>query len=235
MNTLPKPKLRRKRLGEQLTAQLRQHILQKGLKPGDSLLTEQEMMAEFGVSRTVVREATKTLDFLGIIEAVPSRGMVLDEFNFDRVNEYFGFHFAMSDYPCEQLFEARMVVETGALYYTMRAIANQPGLYDELHRLAAAAPDNEASDAWLEYDVAFHRRLVEASGIAPLASFSDLLQAFFSQSRAALRVSRDVKNSHVGIVEALRSGDLVTATDLLRSHTYWQQDTKTINRILNRK
>ena len=209
-------------MGEQLTAQLRQHILKRGLKPGDALLTEQEMMAEFGVSRTVVREATKTLDFLGIIEAVPSRGMVLDEFDFDRVSEYFGFHFAMSGYPKEQLYEARMVLETGALYYTMRAIRNNPALYDELHRLAEAAPESDKAEAWLEYDFAFHRRLIDASGIASLASFSDLLQAFFHESRNALSVSRDVKNAHVGIVDALRAGDLGRATDLLRNHTHWQ-------------
>lgn len=42
LNVVPKSKLRRKRLSEQLTAQLRKHIIQKGLKPGDPLSTEQE-------------------------------------------------------------------------------------------------------------------------------------------------------------------------------------------------
>ena len=61
-----------------------------------------------------------------------------------------------------------------------------PALYGELRSLAEAAPDSDLADAWIEYDIAFHRRLVEASGIAPLASFSDLLQAFFQESRSAL-------------------------------------------------
>jgi GntR family transcriptional regulator, transcriptional repressor for pyruvate dehydrogenase complex len=224
MNAVLKPKLRRQRLSEQLTAQLRKHIVQKGLKPGDPLLTEQEMMEKFGVSRSVVREATKALDFLGIIEAVPSRGMVLDNFDFDRVSEYFGFHFAVSGYPREQLYEARMVLETGALYYTMRAMKRNPALYGELHSLAEAAPDGDLPDAWIEYDIVFHRRLVEASGIAPLASFSDLLQAFFQESRSALVVSPDVRDMHIHIVEALHMEELDVATDLLRSHTHWQDE-----------
>lgn len=227
MSAVSKPKLRRRRLSEQLTAQLRQHILQKGLKPGDPLLTEQEMMAEFGVSRSVVREATKALDFLGIIDAVPSRGMVLDSFDFDRVSEYFGFHFAMSGYPMEQLFMARMVMETGALYYTMEAMKRNVSLYGDLRQLAEAAPETEDADAWIEYDMAFHRRLVEASGIAPLASFSDLLQAFFQQSRTVLKVSRDVRDAHLKIVETLRMGKLDTATNLLRSHTHWRNEQAT--------
>jgi GntR family transcriptional regulator, transcriptional repressor for pyruvate dehydrogenase complex len=226
MNATRRPKLRRKRLSEELTTQLRQHIVQKGLKPGDPLLTEHEMMEQFGVSRSVVREATKALDFLGIIDAVPSRGMVLDDFNFDRVSEYFGFHFALSDYPRDELFKARMVLETGALFYSMEAIRRNPDLYDELRRLAEAAPDTDQADAWLEYDLAFHRRLVEASGIAPLASFSDLLQVFFHESRTALGVSRDVKQSHMQIIEALRAGKLDAATELLRSHTHWRDEHK---------
>lgn len=224
MPVAPKPKLRRKRLSEQLTAQLRKHIIDKGLKPGDPLLTEQEMMERFGVSRSVVREATKALDFLGIIDAVPSRGMVLDDFDFERVSEYFGFHFALSDYPREQLFQARMVIETGSLFYTIAAVRRNPALCDTLHALAEAAPETDRVDAWIEYDIAFHRGLVEASGIAPLTSFSDLLRAFFQESRTLLGVSRDVKDMHLRIVEALRHGHLDAATELLRGHTRWQDD-----------
>jgi len=222
MNVVPKPKLRRKRLSEQLTAQLRTHIIQKGLKPGDPLWTEQEMMEEFGVSRSVVREATKALDFLGIIEAVPSRGMVLDSFNFDRVSEYFGFHFALSNYPWIQLFQARMVIETGALFYTMQAMKRNPALYGQLLASAQAAPENDDIAQWTAYDIAFHRGLVESSGIAPLASFSDLLQAFFRESRPFLGLSTESKDFHVQIIEALRAEKLDVAADIMRNHTRWQ-------------
>jgi DNA-binding FadR family transcriptional regulator len=125
-------RLRRQRLSDQLTTQLRKLILDEGLKPGDPLLTEQEMIDRFGVSRSVVREATKALDFLGIIDAVPRRGTFLGEFDFARVAEYFGFHFALSDYPPEKLLKTRTVIETGVLYYTMEAIRTDPAKYQEL-------------------------------------------------------------------------------------------------------
>src|SRR3990172_12621646 len=121
MSVVPKHKIRRKRLSEELTARLRKYIIDHDLKPGDSLLTEREMVERFGVSHTVVREATKALDFLGIIDAAPRRGMVLDEFDFDRVSDYFGFHFAMSDYPRDKLLKSRAVIETGALTYALEA------------------------------------------------------------------------------------------------------------------
>jgi GntR family transcriptional regulator, transcriptional repressor for pyruvate dehydrogenase complex len=213
-------KLRRRRLSEELTSQLRKHITEKGLKPGDSLLTEQEMMTQFGVSRSVVREATKALDFMGIIDAVPSRGMILDEFDFDRVSEYFGFHFALSNYPREQLLRARVVIETGSLFYVMEAMKKDPAAYDTLREVARSGPDAKHSTEKerIEYDIAFHRALVEASGIAPLASFCDLLQAFFQTVRGVMHGNPNFKNQHIEILDALRLEKLGTAIDLLRSH-----------------
>jgi GntR family transcriptional regulator, transcriptional repressor for pyruvate dehydrogenase complex len=221
MHAIPPPaKLRRRRLSEELTSQLRKHIVEHGLKPGDALLTEQEMMERFGVSRSVVREATKALDFLGIIDAVPSRGMVLDQFDFDRVSEYFGFHFALSDYPKEQLLRARVVIETGSLYYVMQAMQSDPDVYAKLRAIGEAGPDpaNSTEEERIDYDIAFHRALVEASGIAPLASFCDLLQAFFQKFRGIEYNNPAFGNQHLEIVEALRAEKLDTAIDVLRTH-----------------
>ena len=220
MSPGPLAKIHRRRLSEELTAQLREHITDKGLKPGDSLLTEQEMMAHFGVSRSVVREATKALDFLGIIDAVPSRGMILDEFDFDRASEYFGFHFALSNYPKEQLLRVRVVIETGSLFYVAEAMKKDPGVYAALRRCAEEGPaaDKSADEPWIDYDIAFHRALVGASGIAPLASFCDLLEAFFQKIRGTMPSNPRVTDMHVEIVEALRMEKLATAIDLLRSH-----------------
>ena len=210
MKAVPRAKLRRKRLSEELTAQLRKHIIEKGLKPGDPLLTEQEMMEEFGVSRSVVREATKALDFLGIISAVPSRGMVLDDFDFKCVSEYFGFHFALSDYPKRHLLKARLVIETGSLFYVMEEMKKNPALYSSLKELAEQGPvtDDSSREEWIEHDIAFHRALVDASGIAPLASFCDLLQAFFHKFRGDLQGLPGGKPAHIEIVECLRTGTI---------------------------
>jgi GntR family transcriptional regulator, transcriptional repressor for pyruvate dehydrogenase complex len=219
MVAAPQHKIRRKRLSEELTAQLRKYIIDHDLKPGDPLLTEREMVERFGVSHTVVREATKALDFLGIIDASPRRGMVLDKFSFERVSEYFGFHFALSAYPKEILLKSRTAIETGALPYTMEAMKKDPVLFRQLRELAEAAPDvDQVDDRWIEYDIAFHRGLVEASGLAPLASICDLLQAFFHKFREDMGDVRKGRKHHCQIVEALQAGRLEAATKVLRNH-----------------
>jgi len=212
-------KIRRKRLSEELTAQLRKYIIDNGLKPGDPLPTENEMVERFGVSHTVVREATKALDFLGIIDAAPRRGMIVDEFSFERVSEYFGFHFALCDYPKDELLGSRAVIEIGTLPYTMRAMKKDPALYPRLRDLAKSGPDViRADDRWIAYDIAYHRALVEASGLKPLAAMCDLLQAFFHKFREYMTDVSGGKEAHCQIVEALHNGDADTAVGILRYH-----------------
>jgi GntR family transcriptional regulator, transcriptional repressor for pyruvate dehydrogenase complex len=219
MTASPQHKIRRKRLSEELTAQLRKYIIDHGLKPGDPLPTENEMVERFGVSHTVVREATKALDFLGIIDAAPRRGMIVDEFNFQRVSEYFGFHFALCDYPKDELLGSRAAIEFGVLPYTMKALRKDPALYGRLMDLAQSAPETgRADDRWIAYDIAFHRALVEASGLRPLAAICDLLQAFFHKFREYMTDVSSGKQSHCQIVDALHDGNLDSAVSMLRLH-----------------
>ena len=216
-------RLRRQRLSDQLTSQLRRLIIDRGLKPGDPLLTEQEMIERFGVSRSVVREATKALDFLGIIDAVPRRGTFLAEFNFNRVADYFGFHFALSDYPREKLLKTRVVIETGVLYYAMQAMRKDPTLYSRLMELAEQGNPSDTLEQWIESDIAFHRALVEAGDIAPLLAFADLLQIFFHRFHQELSEGNFEagRKGHRQIVEALHQGKLEEAINALRLHLSW--------------
>jgi GntR family transcriptional repressor for pyruvate dehydrogenase complex len=222
MEAGPKLKIRRKRLSEELTVQLRKYIIDQGLKPGDPLLTEDEMVEKFGVSHTVVREATKALDFLGILNVAPRRGLTLNNFDFEAISEYFGFHFALSDYPPEKLLGSRAVIEMGTMPYTMAAMKENPAIYEQLRDLAAKNPDADRfNDSWIEYDIAFHRGLVEASGLSPLVSFCDLLQAFFHKFRTKLFEIGDARgglHQHHQIIDFLRDGKLDAANAIMRSH-----------------
>src|ERR1700676_1172095 len=62
------------RLFEQIVQQVEDSILSGQLKPGDQLPAERELAQRFGVSRTAVREAVKTLREKGLVEAYSGRG-----------------------------------------------------------------------------------------------------------------------------------------------------------------
>src|ERR1700716_709101 len=62
------------RLFEQIVQQVEDSILKGQLKPGDQLPAERDLAQRFGVSRTAVREAVKTLREKGLVEAYSGRG-----------------------------------------------------------------------------------------------------------------------------------------------------------------
>src|ERR1700691_2694984 len=62
------------RLYEQIVQQVEDAILKGQLKPGDQLPAERDLAHSFGVSRTAVREAVKTLREKGLVEAYSGRG-----------------------------------------------------------------------------------------------------------------------------------------------------------------
>ncbi|MCI8524590.1 MAG: FadR family transcriptional regulator [Oscillospiraceae bacterium] len=61
-------------ISEQVLNELRNQIAAGLLKDGTQLPTEAELAKQFNVSRASVREAIKTLNYLGIVESCTSRG-----------------------------------------------------------------------------------------------------------------------------------------------------------------
>jgi GntR family transcriptional repressor for pyruvate dehydrogenase complex len=212
--------VKRQTLSEQVVARIKQYIIEQGLRPGDRLPTEQEMAERFGVSRISVREATKALSFLGIIRAAPKRGLTVGKVNMNRVTEYLGFHFALSDYPKSKLLQARMVIESGALPFVMERIDQEPSLYNRLTELVDRLEAANTTDLFIEGDIAFHRALVEGSGIEPLVAFADLLDVFFREFRQSIAHGERAggNRDHRRIVQALHDGDIETARHILHRH-----------------
>lgn len=211
---------KRKILSEIVTERIRNLIVDERLKTGDRLPTEHELARRFGVSRICVREATKALGFLGIIRSRPRRGLVVGKVDLGRVTQYLGFHLALGDYPLVQLLEARAVVETGAIPYTLRRIKSERSLYETLRKKARLTEQTIDPDLYIERDVAFHRALLEASGIEALVVFNDLLEIFFLRFRESVLAGQLRKGSrtHRKILDALKAGDCGRAQALLRAH-----------------
>src|SRR5690554_4826718 len=82
MATLTRPSLsleRPKSLAAQLAKDLTDRIARGDLKPGEKLPSEHDMVASYGVSRTVVREAVSSLKSAGLVSARQGVGVfVLD-------------------------------------------------------------------------------------------------------------------------------------------------------------
>ena len=127
--------VQRRQLSDLIAMKIKDLIIENRLKVGDRLPTEQEFEDRFGVSRVSVREATKALGFLGIIDAAPRRGLTISNLNMERVSQFLGFHFVINDYPIDQLLEARLGIERGGFRSAIQRIREDQGIYERLNQI----------------------------------------------------------------------------------------------------
>ena len=212
--------VKRTTLSEKVAENIKQHIIDRSLKPGDRLPTENEMADLFGVSRVSVREATKALGFLGIIDAAPRRGLQVGNVDMSRASDFLGFHLAIADYAPEQLIETRIVIESGALPWLMRRMGEDASLHKQLTRINDKMRSARTLKKRIELDIVFHRELVLLSGLQPLVAFNDLLEIFFRRFRETVRNAEweSGVEVHQRIIDHLRDQQLVEACDELRQH-----------------
>lgn len=188
--------------------------------PGDADLIER-----FGVSRTVLREALKTLSAKGLLEArarVGTRVLPRSRWNmFD--SEVLLWH--LESGPAVEfitaLAEIRMAVEPdGAALAAMRRTAEQA---EELMVwLARMAEPGQTAEQFAHNDVGFHRVVAQASGNPFMVSLANVveiaLMASFtisSPTEGGMAFERAVR-FHRNIAEAIVAGDAELARVAMR-------------------
>lgn len=99
------------------------------------------------------------------------------------------------------------------------------GIYESLDEINRRMRRARTLAKRVDLDIAFHRRLVEASGLSPLLTFSDLLAVFFRDFRESLRQAdwQSGIEGHQRVIDALRAGQLPAARDELQQHIEWHQ------------
>lgn len=114
-------------LYQDVAERLRQQIFTRQLEPG-SWIDELKLCAEYGISRTPLREALKVLASEGLVELVPQRGCRVIELSDSDADALF---------PVMALLEGRCAHEA-ALHLDDHSLARLRGLHAELERHAAA-------------------------------------------------------------------------------------------------
>ncbi len=212
--------IKRDKLRDVVATQIKSYIVAANMKSGDRLPTETELAERFGVSRLSLREATKALEFIGIVEARQGRGLTVGRVDMARVTEYLGFHPALQGVPSDELIDTRVLIETGVLPHVARRMAEDASIYESLNAINNSLRRARSLRRWVELDIAFHRGLIEASGLSPLLAFGDLLAVFFGRFRESVKMARWKQGieTHQQIIDALRAGEIAPAGDGLRRH-----------------
>lgn len=212
--------LKRSKIRDVVATRLKTFILDGNLQPGDRLPTETELATQFGVNRLSLREATKALEFLGIVEAKPGRGLTVGRINMRLVTEHLGFHPALHDVSPTELIDTRVVIETGVLPFVVARMKRDARIGATLRSINEKLRQARSLPRFVELDIEFHRELIAASGIDPLTAFGDVLVVFFQRFRESVKKAewQGGIEDHERIVESLEAGQLRVAERRLRAH-----------------
>lgn len=210
----------------QVVNTLGQEIIDGSAETG-SLMNSDELVERFGVSRSVVREALRTLGSLGLVEARPQVGTrVLAPESWDLLNPLVvtwrarGFQY---ESQLRELLELRYGVESSAAELAARRASDESGArLVELAALMRAAFEAGNADLFYEHDAAFHRLIMESAGNMVIAQLAETISAALNARRenrsspGARTVDAEAVTQHEDLANAVRNRDEQGATKAVR-------------------
>lgn len=207
---------RNRELPKSTTSAIKDLILARGLRPGDPMPTETELMDTLGVSRSKVREAVRTLVALDILEVHHGTGTFVGQVSLRPLVEGLAFRGALSPGPGHSAIRDVIEVRTGldlslAPRIVQRLAGREAGdlqaCVDEMIELAAR------KEQFADQDRRFHLLLAERLGNV---LYGQLVAAFFDIHGAiaptlGIAAQRDVDETvgaHVRMLDTALRGDL---------------------------
>lgn len=185
---------------------LKENIIHLDLIPG-TMLSENELAQEMGLSRTPVREALIELSKSKVVEIYPQKGSAL----------------ALIDYSLvEEARFMRSVLECAVVELDCEAAA--PEALEELEaniRLQEFYLENRSSEKLLELDDEFHRMLFRMAGKSQIYALMDSITIHFDRVRSmSLATVKELKtvSDHRAILDAVKEQNGIKARQLMEAH-----------------
>ncbi|MFJ5957439.1 FadR/GntR family transcriptional regulator [Paenarthrobacter sp. NPDC092416] len=210
-----------------LAADLRNRIVDGVIQPGEKLPSENTLISEYGVSRTVVRSALTRLQAEGLVETERGRGSFALTPPADGPTQAPGTRPVVSVEDRLQMLDFRIGVETeaaalAALHHTDRQLKAAHGALEQF-----TASSGHPAHA-MKADFEFHRAVAAASGNPFYTDcITALGQTMITMPRTRL-VTDDQEDSaegfaqvvheHASIYAAIADRDQVAAAAAMRLH-----------------
>jgi len=214
-------KVPRERLYQGVAGQIQDLVVAGTLKVGDKLPSEAELGEQFGVSRTVIREATRSLVQRGLLSSEPGRGTFVTAMSPKDLSDSFGLFVKGSDISTKKLIEVRELLEV-----KIAELAAERAKPEHLAKMRQAIEDmDEAIDSLDEFisaDLDFHMALAEATQndifVALIGFLVDELQYIRRASADLPSGFLNAQGYHKRIYECVRKRDSRGATENMRQH-----------------
>jgi GntR family transcriptional regulator, transcriptional repressor for pyruvate dehydrogenase complex len=214
--------VRSSRLYEQIVQQIEDSILNGTLKAGDQLPSERELALKFGVSRTAVREAVKSLHEKGLVEAYSGRGTFITNGTSQAVTQSINLMMKIDQADGSgSLAEVRQILEPEiAALAATRIQEPQLALMREAFSVMNQALRDP--DAYIEADLDFHLALAEAVGNPLILSLLDSIVGLLREQRMKIFFQEGGpergQHHHARILAAIEKRDPEASRAAMRDH-----------------
>ena len=232
MPTTPYHAIQSGRLYEQIVDQIEQRILAGELRADDRLPAERDLALQFGVSRTAVREAVKTLRQKGLLEIQPGRGTFVTNRTARAARTSLGLMMKLGDTAdSRNLTEVREILEP-----EIAALAATRATEDDLATMRQAIATMDAAlhdvDTFIEADLNFHLALARATQNGLIPTLIDPIVALLREHRKRVFNTPGApergQQYHKRIFDSVRKRNASSAREAMRAHLQQvRQDSQT--------
>lgn len=155
---------REPRLSDKVAELLLETILVRGLEPGSRLPSERELGEQFGVSRTVIREAVRALAARGIIDVRTGSGLRVAAVDASSVMESISLFLRSSSLEYPKVHEVRKLLEVEIAGLAAERASDEriARLREICEQLEAALDDYDVESA-SHLDLEFHREIARGT------------------------------------------------------------------------
>jgi GntR family transcriptional repressor for pyruvate dehydrogenase complex len=221
---------REPRLSDKVADMMLETILSNRLKVGDRLPSERELGEQFGVSRTVVREAVRALVAKGVIEVRSGSGLRVAAVNASAVSESMSLYLRGGALDFEKVHEVRALLEAH-----IAALAAERATDDDIARLRAIDTRMREETADVEAaahdDLEFHRLIARATHNELFLLLLDSIGSSLIDIRRSNLASGSTSmtlNQHEAILDRIAAHDPEGARAAMRAHlegvvSFWRE------------
>ncbi len=199
-------------------------IRERELGPGDRLPSESALARDLAVSRTVVREAFRSLAAVRILELSAGRRATVAPIDHGAVSLILEHGVHTDQISIQQIYDVRRTIESRIA--ALAALRRREDEAEEIAREAAAMrASTDEPEKLLTHDLAFHRRLAQASRNPVFALLVGAFEGIIAQTwpigwkaRTAAKDREAMIVNHEEIAAAVLEGDPERAVRGMERH-----------------
>jgi len=212
-------------LSDHIVEQMSGLISRGALKAGGRIPSEKELCLRFGVGRTSVREALRSLSAMGLLETRMGEGTFVAQDASRAMERSFQWGLLMNPKTVEDLVETRLMLESHTAY-----LAASKATPQDLETAQEAIRKMEESvgnpELYLEHDLQFHVTIARATQNSILETLLSTTRGYLhawiretlSPGEVAAGRARLSITEHKRIVRALKNKDAEGARQAMAAH-----------------